>query len=189
MVQLGQQVPPVQGQGAAVEVHAGFAGEGLVRGPGAQRLEPVGVQVAAHRRIPQIGPPLGQNGLQLAEQGLQHGADAVEQRLEGVDRVGAVVVRPERLDKLRLGDWPVPVQDQIGQYAPQLQRAVDVVGKGRSVQLQGKAPEQGDGNRFDHRWLCSALHTQGLLPGRMDSRFRKRGISGSSAAPSKERPP
>ena len=145
--ELGQKVPPVQGVRPAVELHPLLVGEARLGGLLAETLELVGVHAALNGAVPGVGAPLGENGVDVgAKEGLQHGPDPIEQGLEGVDGVGAVLVRPKLLDEFRLGHVPIPVDDEIGQDVPYFLRAVDLVGKDFLVNIHGETAQQGDGN-------------------------------------------
>lgn len=74
-----------------------------------------------------------------------------------------MVVGPEQLDELRLGDGPVPVEDEIGQHAPELQGAVDIIGEGSSVPLQRKTAQQRDRNADGLGGLGGFLHDRTSL--------------------------
>ena len=144
-LQLGQEIPPVELIGLAVEGQAALVGQAAVVGPVAQGLKLVDVQRADNIRIPGVGPPAGEDGLHIrAEQRLQHGPHPVEQGLEGVDRVGAVLPRPELLDELALGHIPVPVDQQIGEDVPQLLGTICLVCQYVTIHGDGKTAQHGD---------------------------------------------
>ena len=154
---LWQEVPFVQPGRLPVAGHPLLIAPVFLLGAQAQRLKAVGVHAARDVPVPGIGAPLGEDRGRLAgEQRLKHGPDPVEQGLQGIDRVGAVLLRPEQLDQLRLGHIPVPVHDQIAKDIPWFLRAIDLVGQEISIYLYTETAQHRDRDRHPFRrggWL------------------------------------
>ena len=147
--QLGQEVARVELISLAVEGQAALIGQAAVGGPVAQGLELVDIQCAGDVGVPGIGAAAGEDGVRLrTEQWLQHGPYPVEQGFEGVNRVCAVLSGPELFNELTLGDVPVPVDQQIREYIPELLGTVGLISQYMSVHSNGKPAQHGNINVF-----------------------------------------
>ena len=173
--QLGQVIAPIHLGGLLIQRHALLGGQGGILGPAAQQLESVHVHLTGDGRIPGVGPPLGKDGLQsLPKQRLQQAAHPIEQGLERIGRIGAVFLRPEQLDKLRLRHGAFPMGNQVTQHVPQLLGAIDLIGEHITVYPNAKAAQHSDGDPFDHGHGCVFAHRcpSFFLPGAWGYRFK-----------------
>ena len=124
--ELGQEVPPVEGQSPAQELQLL---PGLLTGESvpAEGLEGLGIQGEAEVGIPAVGPVLPDDEVPVPE-GVQlthHAAQAVEHGLQGVGGVGAALLPlPEQGHQLLLGDGLAPAGGHVGQQQPDLPGAV-----------------------------------------------------------------